>query len=330
MFRRLFTNVSRIAMATGARRVFTAPNMVRASKATGVTMALFGFGSSCPYHISTDASKPEYVKTVRDSEGAIRTMIKEVMDGGDYDGHGSYGPSFVRLAWHASGTYCQSTKTGGSNGGTMRFNPEAGYGANNGLNLARDRLEAVKRAFPFISYADLYTLAGVVAVEEMGGPVVAWRPGRSDFAETKYYKVPDGRLPDASQGDGHVRDIFYRMGFNDREIVALIGAHAVGKCHPQNSGYDGPWTRSPTTFANTFFTMLLNEKWTLTKKNANGSMQYENEAKDLMMLPADFSILLDPKFRAVAMEYANDEELFFKDFAAAFSKLLELGVPFKQ
>jgi catalase (peroxidase I) len=41
--------------------------------------------------------------------------------------------------------------------------------------------------------------------------------------------VPDGRLPDAAQGAQHVRDIFYRMGFNDQEIVALLGAHALGR-----------------------------------------------------------------------------------------------------
>lgn len=85
---------------------------------------------------------------------------------GDYD-DGSYGPVFVRLAWHASGTYDKNTKNGGSSGGTMRFNPEAGHAANAGLQIARDRLEQVKKKFPGISYGDLWTLAGVVAVQEM-------------------------------------------------------------------------------------------------------------------------------------------------------------------
>lgn len=76
--------------------------------------------------------------------------------------------------------------------------------------------------------ADLWTFAGKVAVEEMGGPVIPWRPGRTDAVDgTK--TVPDGRLPDASQGQGHIRDVFYRMGFNDQEIVALVGAHALGR-----------------------------------------------------------------------------------------------------
>lgn len=82
----------------------------------------------------------------------------------------------------------------------------------------------------------------------MGGPKIPWRPGRIDGVETQ--QTPDGRLPDAAQGEKHVRDIFYRMGFNDQEIVALIGAHALGRCHTDRSGYDGPWTFSPTTFSN--------------------------------------------------------------------------------
>jgi len=61
----------------------------------------------------------------------------------DYD-DGSYGPVLLRLAWHASGTYDKETKTGGSNGATMRFAPEGDHGANAGLKAARDFLEPVK------------------------------------------------------------------------------------------------------------------------------------------------------------------------------------------
>jgi cytochrome c peroxidase len=61
----------------------------------------------------------------------------------DYD-DGSYGPVLLRLAWHASGTYDKETGTGGSNGATMRFAPEADHGANAGLKAARDFLEPVK------------------------------------------------------------------------------------------------------------------------------------------------------------------------------------------
>ena len=67
--------------------------------------------------------------------------------------------------------------------------------------------------------------------------------------------TPDGRLPDAKQGHEHLRDIFYRMGFVDKEIVALSGAHALGRAHPDRSGFDGPWTKEPLIFDNSYFTV---------------------------------------------------------------------------
>lgn len=81
-------------------------------------------------------------------------------------------------------------------------------------------------------------------------------------------------------------------------------------------------------YSNEFFRLLLDETW--TERKWNGPKQYENGAKDIMMTPADLSIRDDPDFRKIAEEYKNDEEAFFKDFAAAYSKLLALGVPQKR
>eukprot|EP00161_Ancyromonas_sigmoides_P012374 TRINITY_DN3151_c0_g1_i3.p2 TRINITY_DN3151_c0_g1~~TRINITY_DN3151_c0_g1_i3.p2 ORF type:complete len:211 (+),score=88.07 TRINITY_DN3151_c0_g1_i3:234-866(+) len=208
----------------------------------------------------------------------------------------------------------------------MRFNPEAGWGANAGLLAARDLLEKVKANHPEISYSDLWTLAGCVAIEEMGGPKITWRPGRSD-AVSGDGGPPDGRLPDASRGQDHVRDIFYRMGFNDREIVALVGGgHAIGRCHKDRSGYDGPWTYSPTTFSSEFFRVLVEEEW--RERKWDGPKQYENVSTGtLMMLPADMVFITDPAFAVYTRMYARDNELFFKDFKAAWEKLITLGVP---
>ena len=143
--------------------------------------------------------------------------------------------TFVRLAWHSAGTYSKVGGCGGSNGARMRFDPEASWGANAGLDLPRKILAGVKEKHPEISYADLYTLAGVVAVEEAGGPKIAFRLGRTD-AESGESSPKECGLPDADKGSfknttQHVRDVFYRMGFTDREIVALLGAHALGRCH---------------------------------------------------------------------------------------------------
>ncbi|KAG5462285.1 MAG: heme peroxidase [Olpidium bornovanus] len=151
---------------------------------------------------------------------AVRRDIRSILENPKYD-DGSIAPVLVRLAWHASGTYDKSTGTGGSDGATMRFNMEARDPANAGLEQARDFLLPVKEKHPWISYADLWTLAGVVAIDAMGGPVVPWKPGRMDKNDETACP-PNGRLPDASLGEVHVREVFRRMGFTDREMVALM------------------------------------------------------------------------------------------------------------
>lgn len=189
------------------------------------------------------------------------------------------------------GSYDKETGTGGSNGATMRFAPEGDHGANAGLKAARDFLEPVKgtacsldrsilchgalppsiaiqaddatEKFPWISYSDLWTLAGVCAIQEMQGPSIPWRPGRKDRDVSLC--TPDGRLPDASKEQNHLRAIFGRMGFDDREIVALSGAHALGRCHTDRSGFEGPWTFSPTVVSNDYYRLLLESKWDYKK-----------------------------------------------------------------
>lgn len=72
---------------------------------------------------------------------------------------------------------------------------------------------------------------------------------------------------------------------------------------------------------------LLNQKWVL-EKGLNPPTYKDKATKQLIMLPADMALIQDRKFKKFVQEYAKDEDKFFADFAAAFSKLLELGVPF--
>jgi len=252
----------------------------------------------------------------------IREEISELLDDENYD-DGSYGPVFIRLAWHASGTYNTFDKSGGSEGATIRLNPEKGHGANAGLEVAIQKLEAIKKKHPQISFADIYVLAAVVAIEEMGGPKINFHPGRKESYEEKDC-TPDGRLPDAARNADHIRAIFYRMGLNDEEIVALVGGgHAIGRCHTNRSGFSGPWTNSPTVFTNDFFVQLLENKW--TEKKWDGPKQYEDPSQQLMMLPTDLELRDDPEFRKYSEKFAEDEDYFFDVFAKAFEKLTTLG-----
>lgn len=209
----------------------------------------------------------------------------------------------------------------------MRFPPEGSLPANSGLLHARTFLDPIKAQFPWISYSDLWILGAVCAVQEMGGPTIPFRPGRSD--KSVAFCSPDGRLPDAKQGPAHLRAIFGRMGFDDREIVALSGGHAVGRCHVNRTGFDGPWTFSPTMFTNAFFQLLVDEEW--GEREWEGNRQFQDRgSKSLMMLPTDFCLVEDEVFRGWVETYAADEDVFFGDFQRVLVKLFELGVPFEE
>ncbi|KAL6707162.1 heme peroxidase [Coniothyrium glycines] len=271
-------------------------------------------------------SKKIFVPRFSDYQKLYDVIAQRLQEHDEYD-DGSYGPVLLRLAWHASGTFDKLTGTGGSNGATMRFAPEGDHGANAGLKAARDFLEPVKEQFPWISYSDLWILAGVCAIQEMQGPKIPYRAGRSDRDVS--FCTPDGRLPDASKDASHIRAIFGRMGFDDRAMVALSGAHALGRCHTDRSGFSGPWTFSPTTLTNDYYKLLLEEKWQY--KKWNGPKQFEDvKTKSLMMLPTDMELVKDKSFRKYTELYAKDNEAFFNDFRDAVVTLFEQGVPFQQ
>ena len=142
------------------------------------------------------------------------------------------GPTLVRLAWHSSGTYDKMTQTGGSYGGTIRFKEELAHGGNAGLaDTAVSWMEPLyeKYSSAGLSYADLYTLGGVVAIRTMNGPTIPWSAGRVDALDPSAV-TPDGRLPNADSGPAgadptdaaHLRTIFNRMGFDDQASLALL------------------------------------------------------------------------------------------------------------
>ncbi|XP_019159747.1 PREDICTED: L-ascorbate peroxidase, cytosolic-like isoform X2 [Ipomoea nil] len=236
----------------------------------------------------------EYTKAIDKLKRKLRGLIAEK----------NCAPLMLRLAWHSAGTYDVSTKTGGPFG-TMRLKAEQAHGANNGLDIAVRLLEPFKEQFPIVSYADLYQLAGVVAVEVSGGPDVPFHPGREDKTEPPV----EGRFCDATmQGNDHLRDVFVKqMGLSKEDIVALSGGHTLGRCHKEPSGFEGPWTTNPLIFDNSYFKELLS-----------------SETEGLLLLPTGRELLNDPAFRPLVEKYAADEDAFFADYTEAHLKLSEL------
>ncbi|KAJ3493282.1 hypothetical protein NLJ89_g11057 [Agrocybe chaxingu] len=114
------------------------------------------------------------------------------------------------------------------------------------------------------------------------------------------------------------------------ERTALRAGTSGGKsCHRDRSGFEGPWTFSPTTVTNDYYRLLFDEKWVW--KRWDGPKQLEDKkTKSLMMLPTDYVLVQDKSFKKHAKAYAESQDVWFKDFSKAVSTLFELGVPEEQ
>ena len=184
--------------------------------------------------------------------------------------YGHYGPFFIRMTWHAAGTYRTGDGRGGGGTGAQRFAPLNSWPDNGNLDKARRLLWPVKQKYGnAISWADLLILAGNVAIESMGGKTFGFGGGRDDIwapeediywgVETTWlddkryqstrqslsnplaavqmgliYVNPEGpnANPDPMLSAQDIRETFGRMAMNDEETVALVaGGHTFGKAH---------------------------------------------------------------------------------------------------
>ena len=182
--------------------------------------------------------------------------------------YGHYGPFFIRMAWHAAGTYRIQDGRGGAGTGMQRFAPQNSWPDNANLDKARRLLWPIKKKYgKKISWADLFVLAGNVALDSMGFTTFGFGGGRADvwepdntywgnettwLGDNRYtgdreldnplaavqmgliYVNPEGPNgnPDPIASARDVRETFARMAMNDEETVALVaGGHTFGKAH---------------------------------------------------------------------------------------------------
>ena len=160
MFRNAARLTTRIAAAQQKR--FNSSNASQQkSNAVIVGRVVAGIAIAATITLATPPAQNGFFSSALDLK-KVKTDIAAAIDAEDAKrGDGtSIGPTLVRLAWHASGTYSIFDKTGGSNGATMRFKPECEWGANAGLKGARDFMAAITKKHPQLSAADAWTLAG--------------------------------------------------------------------------------------------------------------------------------------------------------------------------
>lgn len=330
--------------------------------------------------------------------------------------YGNYGGLFVRLSWHASGTFRATDNAGGAGGGRQRFNPEASWEDNTNLDKARALLAPIKEKYGAgLSWADLIVLAGTQAMWTMGTPMKEFcfgrvddpdgyrslplgpsdmqkvvapctgpenglcqeRPNETALAPTTVgliYVNPEGPMgnADPKQSAEEIRITFDKMGQDARSTVALIGGgHAFGKTHgacsdkvypepaglPPNvayeqntypyigkcpgvgsgapgkgkstwtSGFEGPWTSTPTRWSNEFFTYLLDKEWEVWE-GPGGHQQWrmKNHPDDpRMRLTSDIALLHDPEFKKYVELFASNMTALDEAFDLAWRDLTTSG-----
>ena len=199
----------------------------------------------------------------------LKIVLKDSKDWWPAD-YGHYGPFFIRMTWHAAGTYRTGDGRGGAATGAQRFAPLNSWPDNGNLDKARRLLWPIKQKYGNkLSWADLLVLIGNVAIEDMGGPNHGTVMGREDIWQPEkdiYWGAEDEWLGDNRYGDTRqslenplaavqmgliyvnpegpngnpdpalsaqdVRETFKRMAMNDEETVALTaGGHTFGKAH---------------------------------------------------------------------------------------------------
>lgn len=207
-------------------------------------------------------------------------------------------PLFLRLAYHDAITYDPRTSLGGANG-SVHLPAELSRPENRGTAEAIQKLESVKEDFPEVSWADLIALAGAVAVSRTGGPDIDMPLGRQDAVEPD----PEGMLPSEESDAEELKTRFARMGFSVQDLVALSGAHTLGKAHGK------PFTEDLFSFTNSYYVRLLKEEG-------------DNQSP---LLRSDKLLATDAECRIIVEKYAVDQDAFFRDFASAYRRMTMLG-----
>lgn len=249
----------------------------------------------------------------------------------------------VRLAFHDAGTFDGST--GGADGCI-----DANSNENRGLAPIIDRLQpVVEAASPTLSRADVWALAAAVAVESSGGPQLSFSFGRVDSQSCSGHAA---RLPNAELNHDHIRSVFVdRLGFSERDVVALLGAHVLGRAQTALSGYNGAWVPRNDVFTNAYFRDILTVPWNkVALPNFEGMSRSQwNGRGNTMMLNTDMEIAFDTSsgcnraggrgggpqngrcpraghaFSDAVTEFSTNQASFFQAFAPAFQKMLSLG-----
>lgn len=274
--------------------------------------------------------------------------------------------ALVRLGFHDAGTFDRNTGTGGAHGCIMQMCTEKDAceftaDENNGLQFVVRGITGLytqNQLDQVLSKADFLHLTVAVAVEVASNGAISmpFRWGRTDCSISPP-RLP-GALPGANWGRSKITNFFgRRLGFSETETVALLGAHTLGRCDAEFSGFQGAWTTTPATLDNQYFKDIVNERliWDRETVPSSGNRQWNirgaRGARDTMMLNADVGMFWEvcgenpracgncaithqnggcAKFDAtlnIASRFARSNSAFLSQFRSSFIKLQEKVQP---
>ena len=180
-------------------------------------------------------------------------------------------------------------------------------------------LDPVKKDFPGISYADLIVMAGNMALEQGGDLSLDFCEGRVDATkgDEQISNLEPREYDDVIAG---VRDRMKIMGLSVPQFVALA-ARPRSPSQMVRLGYSGSYTKDPTTVSNAFHKIMLTETW--EEVEGSGHTEYQAVGKPgVYAMSTDLALIWDPVLKAQMVLYAENDKLFLKEFASAWTTLM--------
>mmetsp|Transcript_3221 Transcript_3221/g.8231 ORF Transcript_3221/g.8231 Transcript_3221/m.8231 type:complete len:364 (+) Transcript_3221:79-1170(+) len=296
---------------------------------------------------------------VKTAAEAVAVQIRDLFLNSNSDGSGAWGDLadlmglLVRLEFHDAITYDPDTGDGGADGCIDLLSP-----SNKGLREGIDLLEPIRlgeQNKAILSRADVWALAANIMIETAGGPRLEYKAGRVDVDSCEGHGMR--HIEAESLASVEISEVFVdRLDFSPREVVALMGAHVLGRARENNSGYDGPWVREPTKFTNAYFSDLIKIPWVLTKANIEPFGERTTWRRwivlgnqEEIMLQTDVDLAYETNntgmtcsrvggvpnkavscplatnaFSSHVVDFASSQALWFNEFATAWAKLTSL------
>lgn len=215
----------------------------------------------------------------------------------------------LRLVFHDAGTYETNENSGGMNGSILyELDRPENKGLKKSLKIILEAKKMVEETQPVsmsVSVSDVIAVAGAEAVSLCGGPKIPVRLGRLD----SMVPDPEGKLPEETLDAFGLKQSFKRKGFSTQELVALSGAHTLG-----SKGFG-----NPIIFDNSYYKVLLEKPWL-----SPGGMT------SMVGLPSDRGLIEDDECLRWISKYADDQDLFFRDFKNAYIKLVNSGAKWRR